>query len=105
MHFEPNIIKACHTQNERYPSLVADINNMTLWSYVLICLEVGSGGLTTKDNKIHIKRSFTIIKEQCTEKSLTDISVLAASSSDAILVPEYNPVWFDSEIFIYVFIK
>lgn len=98
--FEPNIDKARSTKLERYASLVADINDMTDWHCDLVCLEVGSRGLITKDNKMQIKRVFNIVKEKRMNSIYADISLRANSASYAIFNARFCSVWIDSNMFL-----
>ena len=98
--FETNIDRARNTKLDRYASLVADINNMTPWKCELICLEVGSRGLITSDNKSQLKKLYSIVKEKRMRAIYTDISLRANSSSYAIFNARFSPSWIDSDMFL-----
>ncbi len=98
--FEPNIDKAHETKLNRYASLVADIDNMTPWKCQVICLEIGSRGLITKDNKSRLKELFKIVGEKRMKSIYTDTSVLANTSSYAIFNARFSASWTDSDIFM-----
>ena len=63
--FESNIDSAHKRKSEKYAPLVLDIGNKG-YSCELICFEVGSRGLITKENKRQITKlfKFTYLKQQ-----------------------------------------
>ena len=55
--FEMNINKAHTRKMERYGSLVTDLNHIAGYNVQLLCVEIGSKGLITQDNKGPLQNS------------------------------------------------
>ena len=88
---EPNICKARERKEAKYTQLVSDIR--TNHQCHLICLEVGSRGIITKDNKKQLRRIMKIVKEPKTKVFNNTISRLALVGSFVIFWAKDEPIW------------
>ena len=92
--FEPNIRKARERKEVRYAQLNRDIISRNYESH-LICFEVGSRGVVTKDNKQQIKTIFHHVgSRKCKDVTLT-MSKLALIGSYVIYNTRGEPQWTD----------
>ena len=91
--FEPNMANARKRKEEKYSSLVSDIENNG-FRCKLTCFEVGSRGLITKENR---QRIIKLIKSasftQKTRQHINQISKLAILTSYAIYNARRDPTW------------
>jgi len=98
--FETNITKARERKTERYSNLANDINNMTQWECQLICFEVGSRGLITRDNKTQIRKILKLVGDTKVKQMLKDLSTISTSASRAIFNARFSPTWVDMSEFL-----
>ena len=92
--FEPNIRKARERKEARYVQLNRDIIANNYESH-LICFEVGSRGVVTKENKQQIKNIFYLVgSRKCKDVTLT-MSKLALIGSYVIYNARGEPQWTD----------
>ena len=91
--FEPNMANARKRKEEKYSSLVSDIENNG-FRCKLTCFEVGSRGLITKENR---QRLIKLIKwasfTQKTRQHINQISKIVILTSYAIYNARRDPTW------------
>ena len=95
--FELNIESARGRKLERYTQLAADIN-LKGFKCDLICFEVGSRGIITKDNKSQIYRIFKVFNESKVKQHFNKISQIALVSSYIIYLARNEPKWNDMSL-------
>jgi hypothetical protein len=91
--FERNIASANNRKTERYSSLVSDLNS-TEYKCVLSCIEIGSRGFISQDNKNRLCAIFKSVgsKKAC-KKLFYDISKTTLLCSYAIWNARHEPSW------------
>ena len=97
--YETNITKARQRKLDRYAALLADINT-TSFTADLICLEVGSRGLLTKDNKNQLRKIAGLVNEKRLRPIWRDISKISLLSSYSIYNARFEPIWSDFDQFM-----
>ena len=91
--FESNIDSAHNRKSEKYASLVLDIENQG-YSCELICFEVGSRGLVTKENKRQVTKLFKFVSDtRRIREHIRTISKIAILTSFAIYNARSEPSW------------
>ena len=90
--FEPNMEKAHDRKQNKYASLVHDLNKEGIKTS-LICFEVGSRGLVTKDNMSRIRSMFKFTRAKCNKQVIRNISKLALLGSYSIWNCTKEPNW------------
>ena len=91
--FEMNIIKAHTRKMERYGSLVTDLKHIAGYNVQLLCVEIGSRGLITQDNKSRIKSIFKYAGSKARQSLFKDISTNALLCSYALWNCRHEPLW------------
>ena len=91
--FEMNIIKAHTRKMERYGSLVTDLKHIAGYNVQLLCVEIGSRGLITQDNKSRIKSMFKFAGSKARQSLFKDISKNALLCSYALWNCRHEPLW------------
>ncbi len=97
--FETNIDKARSYKMDRYASLLNDIKDNG-FKCDLICLEVGSRGLVTKDNKLSIRSIAKIVGTKKVRDLWRDVSRIAVLGSYAIFNARFASQWVDFRVSI-----
>ena len=92
--FEPNMYRARERKLERYCQLNNDIKAKNIESH-LICFEVGSRGVISKENKQQIKKIFRFVGEKSCKGIITKLSQLALIGSYVIFNSRSDPAWTD----------
>ena len=91
--FESHIDSAHERKSEKYASLRHDIQAQG-FSCDLICFEIGTSGLVTKENKRRITRLFRFVKDSSKMQShIKTISKIAILTSFAIYNARKEPTW------------
>ena len=90
--FEQNTDKAHSRKQNKYASLMLDLNRADLKTS-LVCFEVGSRGVITKDNISRLKSMFKFTKATFNKKAIRDISKLALLGSYGIWNSRQDPNW------------
>ncbi|XP_072182267.1 uncharacterized protein [Diadema setosum] len=91
--FKSNIDSAHNRKSEKYASLVLDIENQG-YSFELICFEVGSRGLLTKENKRQVTKLFKFVSDtRRIREHIRTISKIAILTSFAIYNARNEPSW------------
>ena len=89
-----SINKARKRKEDRYAQLNMDIRSKKYESH-LICFEVGSRGVITKDNKQQIKSIFRHVGSRKCRDAMLTISKLALIGSYVIYNARAEPQWTD----------
>ena len=92
--FEPNILKARERKEGRYCQLNNDIKARDIESH-LICFEIGSRGVVTKENKKQIKTIFRFVGEKSCKHIVEKLSRLALVGSYVIFNARLDSSWTD----------
>ena len=94
--FETNFDKARQRKCERYEKIIRDINDAG-YQCTLICIEIGSRGVITKENKKQLKKLQSLVRLKQTDfyKQLSKISLIC---SYAIYNARYEPAWTDMSL-------
>ena len=92
--FEMNINNAHSRKMDRYGSLVADLQTAG-YKPELICVEIGSRGLITKDNKSRIKSVFKFTGNRVPKSLFKDLCKCALLCSYALWNSRHEPQWTD----------
>ena len=96
--FEPNI-EARHTDKcNKYASLTTDIKDQG-YSCNLFCLEIGSRGYVSKENKLRVKSLLKRVKQGKNVKMLLkNVSKLSLMSSYSLFIAKDEPNWMKPRI-------
>ena len=92
--FEPNIRKARERKEERYHQLLGDIKAKHIESH-LVCFEIGSRGVVTKENKQQVKKIFKYVGVNACKNIVNKLSKLALVGSYVIFNAKSDPSWTD----------
>ena len=90
--FEPNIPKAHERKQSRYAGLLSDLNRAGV-NTSLVCFEIGSRGLITKDNVARLRSIFKFKGVPFKKQITKDISKLALLGSYAIWNSRKEATW------------
>ena len=89
--------KAHEYKQNKYAGLLSDLNKGGVKTS-LVCFEVGSRGLVSRDNISRIRSVFKFTKATINKQAINDISRLALLTSYAIWNCRKEPVWDDIAI-------
>ena len=92
--FERNIASAHNRKIERYSSLISDINSGE-YNCVLSCIEIGSRGLITRENKNRMSAIFKFTGSKAKKNVFNDISKNALLCSYSIWNARHEPSWIE----------
>ncbi len=92
--FESNINRAREYKTNKYGSLATDIENAG-FKCNLVCFEVGSRGLITKNNKSQFQKIAKIAQSKCAKDLWAQSSRIAISCSYVIFIARYEKEWYD----------
>ena len=90
--FEKNIKDAHNRKLERYGSLVADIRSVG-YKVELSCVEIGSRGLITNDNKTRVKTIFKSVGSKAHRSFFRDVAKNVLLCSYALWNCRHEPLW------------
>ncbi len=94
--FESNITKARQYKANKYSNLVLDIENAG-YKCNLICFEVGSRGLVTKNNKAQFKQIAKIANSKNAKNLWAQSSKIAISCSYVVFNARFEKEWYDAD--------
>ena len=95
--FETNIEKSRQRKCERYEQLVNDIKAAGFMCN-LVCVEVGSRGVITKENKNQLHKLQNRVKLRSVKEFLQQLSILFLISAYVIFNARNEPVWTDMSL-------
>ena len=90
--FEMNIKDVHNRKLERYGSLVADLRS-ACYKVELYCVEIGSRGLITNDNKTRIKIIFKFVGFKARQSFFRDVAKTVLLCSYALWNCRHEPLW------------
>ena len=95
--FEPSIDKSHKYKLSRYEKLVSDINNCD-FECDLVCIEIGSRGIITKENKKHFQTLFNNVQGKRVRKIWCSHSKVSLISSYVTFNARKEPNWLDMKL-------
>jgi len=90
--FEQNINKSHDFKQNKYASLLADLNDRGI-NTSLVCFEVGSRGLVTKENSSRIRTLFKFAQCTFSKSTIKDISKISLLCSYGVWNSRHEQVW------------